>query len=285
MNVTIIYNPKSTGDSKKNAVKLQKEIKQDKTILVPTKNAGHAEEIAYDLAKQKKPMIIVASSGDGGYHEVINGIIRAGNKKIIAGTIPSGNANDHHRNAYKQPVAESINKRQFKKIDLIHLTAEHKGSIVLDKYAHSYIGIGVSAEVAQAINLGAKSLITEKLAGIKTFFNFKSFKIQIGNKKIRVDSLMANNIPEMAKTLTVADNISPNDGCFGLTLHEHKTRINLLNFFATAHFKQVSATCEKELVFTMLSSVPVQMDGEVYKLKPGYKVTIKNVAKSLTTFS
>lgn len=285
MKVTIIYNPKSTGDSKKNAEALKRAVKRDTAVLVPTKSAGHAEEIAYELALKNKPVVIVASSGDGGYHEVINGIMRSGNKAVIAGTIPSGNANDHHRNAYSQAVSESINDHQFKKIDLIQLKATINKQEIINRYAHSYIGFGLTSDVAVALNEGAKTNLKEKLAALKKLVGLSPFSIVMNDKFMRLDSLLASNIPEMAKKLTVASNIKPDDGTFGLTMHAHQSKLNLINYFMRSRLDGQSAdTRETKVTFQLIKKAKLQMDGEVYKLPAGCTVTIMSTPKALTTF-
>lgn len=285
MSITIIFNPVSTGDSEKNARLLQKRLKH-KALLVPTESAGHAEHIAYDIAKNMKPVVIIASSGDGGYHEVLNGVMRAGNKGVVVGTIPSGNANDHHRNAYTQPVHKSINNKQYKKIDVLHITSVLGKKTNLDKYAHSYAGLGVSSAVAIAINEGAKTNFKEKVAAVKTFLTFKPFRIVMDGKYMQLDSMIISNIPEMAKNLRLADNISISDGRFGLSLHHHVSRLNLARYFARTRFAGTrSDNTETKITFTVMRSTDIQMDGEVYKLPAGSDVTVESLPGAITTFS
>jgi diacylglycerol kinase (ATP) len=102
--IAVIYNPNSTGSSKELATEFSKRLKKrlpDQAIeLIATEHAGHGEEIAYELAKKYKRPLIISSSGDGGYHEVINGLMKAQHEGAhpVAGLLPAGNANDHHRN-------------------------------------------------------------------------------------------------------------------------------------------------------------------------------------------
>ena len=105
--IAIIYNPKSTGDASKIAKDLADsvnghfEVIQKKATLYPTKKAGDAIELAYDIASKHRQPLIVSVSGDGGYNEVINGVMAAKKlfpaQKPVVAVVGAGNANDHER--------------------------------------------------------------------------------------------------------------------------------------------------------------------------------------------
>src|SRR6478672_13590354 len=125
----VIYNPNSTGDSEKNAKQFADDLKNESSEIsieiVATKYAGHAEEIAAEYADEKNT-IIISSSGDGGYNEVINGSL-SGKAECAVAVLPSGNANDHHRAVGSDNLAESIIKGQTIKIEAIKLSATVDG--------------------------------------------------------------------------------------------------------------------------------------------------------------
>ncbi len=79
--IDIIFNPNSTGPSKQYAEELYEQLSAEFTStpikLQNTTHAGHAETIAYKASMLTKRPLIVSSSGDGGYHEVINGVLAA----------------------------------------------------------------------------------------------------------------------------------------------------------------------------------------------------------------
>src|SRR4051812_3140048 len=105
--ITIIYNPISTGSSKKNAEKLYRELLQtplkDIVYLRATEYAGHAEELAYELATASQRPLVISSSGDGTYNEVVNAMLKAKEegRSAVCGLLPSGNANDHYHSVHK----------------------------------------------------------------------------------------------------------------------------------------------------------------------------------------
>src|SRR5206468_12869554 len=145
--ITIIYNPISTGPGEKMADKLAATLKKTlpKKIIsvVPTEYAGHAEVLAYKAAKASKRPLIISASGDGGYHEVVNGLMKAQQEgsQPVAGLLPAGNANDHYRHVHKGDIVEAILNAREKQIDLLKLSAISKRRPIT-RFAHSYIGLG-----------------------------------------------------------------------------------------------------------------------------------------------
>ena len=152
-NIIIIYNPKSTGKSKHNALNLQKilskKLPQIPNKVVPTQYKAHAEELAYAIASKYKAPLIVSCSGDGGYNEVINGVMKAGKagKNTICAVRASGNANDHSRTMQSKPLWKAIVHDEVTNIDLLRFTVTSGGKKSV-RYAHSYAGLGLSPVVA-----------------------------------------------------------------------------------------------------------------------------------------
>jgi diacylglycerol kinase (ATP) len=138
---TIIFNPNSTGPSAAYAKdlksNLQKKYPKLNIDLHPTKYAGHAEKLAYDAAMSSKRPLVISSSGDGGYNEVINGIMKAQNKgaKPTCAVLPAGNANDHSRTLQAKPLLKAIQNESEKNIDLLKININN-GSHVNFRYAH-----------------------------------------------------------------------------------------------------------------------------------------------------
>lgn len=174
--IFIIYNPKSTGDSAKNARELKKELSASHPKLVielkKTEYAGHAEKLAYELSQASAKPLIISSSGDGGYNEVINGIVKA----QLEGAYPtcavlaSGNANDHSRTLQSDSLTNLIKAEKVRRIDLLKMTVKN-GSDSTERYAHSYIGVGLTPTVAVELNKNDLSAIKELWIVLQSFTN------------------------------------------------------------------------------------------------------------------
>ena len=78
--VALIFNPNSTGDAPGLARELERQLTQHvpapNVTLQPTQHTGHARDLARNAARHGHPLII-SVSGDGGYNEVVNGLMDA----------------------------------------------------------------------------------------------------------------------------------------------------------------------------------------------------------------
>lgn len=287
--IAIIYNPNSTGPSRKNAEELagfvRKSIPKQKLELIATKRASHGEELAYELAMKHKKPLIISSSGDGGYNEVINGAMRAKEKgyDAICAVLPSGNANDHSRTLQGQSLAKAVTKQKISHIDLLHADIKSKGK-TYKRYAHSYIGLGLTPVIATELNRHTLSAFKEQWIVLKTFYKLRPFKIEVDGKRITLDSLIFSNINQMAKVLTLSSKSSVKDGKFEVTFFPHAHKLKLIAKLAMAvfsHSRPQQRTDRYE--FVSIRKMPMQLDGEVTDLPARATVEITVAKQALNT--
>ena len=123
--VVLIFNHASTGDAWALAAELCAELQRRQpdlpVTLPPTKHAGHARDLARDAARTRRPLLVSVSS-DGGYNEVVDGTMQAGNDAAVCAVLPARNANDHRRATREQPLADAIVTGSVTRIDLLRLT-------------------------------------------------------------------------------------------------------------------------------------------------------------------
>lgn len=288
-NVVIIYNPNSTGDSEKLARTFadlaKKQFKTAKVQLIATKFVAHGEEIAAKLAKQKGKTLLVSSSGDGGYHEVINGLMAAKGPlgSVTAAVLPAGNANDHSRTMHEAPLTERLNKAKQIRIDLLKVTVNQSSGKTI-RFAHSYVGLGFTPQVARELNKHQLNSAKEIYLVLKTFKRFKPFQIRHKRKILTLDSLIFSNINQMAKVLTLADKNRPRDGRFEVVMIKHRNKAQLLAKFikGTVSWLRPQRRAVR-YVFSTLQSMPMQLDGEVIKLEKDAKVIVSIAPRALKT--
>lgn len=284
--VVILYNPKSTGDSLKNARKLRHDLRNaqftDPITLTATKYRRHAEKIAAKYAVRNKRILLVSSSGDGGYHELINGILTQKSSKVIAGLLPSGNANDHYRAMATTSMVEQILNNKPRPVDIIQVTSKIKGKPWV-RYAHSYAGIGISPVIGKELNKKELNIFNEKIILLKELFVFKNIRIMQNGQQKKITSLICSNISQMSKALKVAKDSDPDDGKFEVTIIKPGSRGALF----TALFKAITLGLEEkqsvgEYSFGSIKQLPIQLDGEIYLIDPESKVDIIIVKQGLT---
>jgi diacylglycerol kinase (ATP) len=276
-NIVIIYNPNSTGDSPEMAKKFAAEVRtyigEGEIELLETAHAGHAKELAYEAAIKYTDLLIVSVSGDGGYHEVINGALQAqqeGKGTPVCAVLPGGNANDHYSSVAKRPLLEALQEGAVEHVDV--LAVDINGQVT---YAHSYVGLGLTPLVAVELNRHTLSAIKESWLALKTFWKFRPFAIDIDEKRERFDSLVFANIDRMAKYLTFSEDSEPNDGLFEVVRWPHHSKLQLIGALIKSAFRRgEDAPAVKEFSFTCPKPMPMQLDGEITKLAQGAKVRV-----------
>lgn len=286
--ITIIFNPESTGDgpslAKELAAELTSSLPDSLIELVETKHAGHAVELAR-LAASKGQPLIVSVSGDGGYNEVINGVMAANNPNATAAVLPAGNANDHARVMQDKPLLELIRQGKTSQIDLLQMTIVTPSGEHMSRYSHSYIGFGLTPTVALELEKGGKGSLKEISTTLKTFGEFEPFKVEYADgSQAEIDSLIFANIAEMAKVATLSNEGSPDDGVFEVITVPHVSKARAAYYAAKAAIAGLGEQPSvRSFEFKTLKPMPAQLDGELWELKDACRVVIRCQRGALQT--
>lgn len=284
----VIFNPNSTGDSqgiaKEFCTELRKLKPNSRVELKETTHAGHGEELGYELTKQGgSDLLLVSVSGDGGYNELVNGVMKAvdeGAPAPLCAILPGGNANDHYSFVAKRPLLAAIAAEGLIKLDLLQVEAGQK------RYAHSYVGLGLTPLVAVELNKHKLSAIKEMWLSLKTFWKFKPFRITEAGKRKTFDSLIMANIGVMAKHLTLdPDAAPPTDGKFEIIRWPHNHKLRLIQQLLKSAIGKIDSPMSVEsFEFETVDPMPMQLDGELIKLKAQQKITVLSAPGKLQTY-
>ena len=285
--ILIIYNPKSTGDGEKNAQRLYDDLRQANCQadirLVQTIHAGHAEEIAEEHADTTDLTLLVSSSGDGGYHELINGVIASANEQLVTAVLPSGNANDHHRAAGSKNIVTSIVAGDFKLIDAIKISSKIDGRD-WSRYAHSYIGFGLTPVVGKQLTKADLNFFNEKVLLLKYLFRYTHVSIWRKGVRRRLSSLVFSNISQMSKIIKIAKAGAIDDGKFEISAIVYRSKLRvLLALIKSTTFGLEEQGSYKEYEFDTIKKTPVQLDGEVYTIDKRSSIYIESAKGVLQT--
>jgi diacylglycerol kinase family enzyme len=285
--IVIIFNPQSTG----NAPRLAEELGADLTRrlpavpleLRPTQHAGHARDLARTAAATGRPLL-VSVSGDGGYNEVVDGVMQAGNDEAVCAVRAAGNANDHRRVTREQPLADAIVAGHVRRIDLLRLTIG-SGTAASVRFAHSYIGVGLTPVVAVDLEKGGKGSWREIVSTVRAFSRFRPFPIRLEDGRRRsIDSLVFANIGEMAKYASLSEDGRPDDGRFEVITQRRTGKLRVLGTALRAVTRglgpQPSAT---HYAFTTLAPMPLQLDGELIELDAHTAIAVDIAPRALAT--
>ncbi|OYX53298.1 hypothetical protein B7Y92_03395 [Candidatus Saccharibacteria bacterium 32-50-13] len=286
-NIAIIYNPNSTGDSADLAKSTAKELTEAlpglKIELIPTKRRAHAETLAYDIAKANQRPLIISSSGDGGYHEVVNGALKAQNDgcRPVTSVLPAGNANDHHRNLHRLDIAEAVQQNVISTIDVIRLDSTIDGQ-PFTRYAHSYIGFGLTPQAGAELNKTKLSFAREALIVLKSFLQLRPVTLTVDGKTKKYDSFIISNIDSMSKIMQISEHSSVSDGRFEVTMFTRRHRLRLLGLLLRTSVLGIKQDYRTErLKLRTASATLVQLDGEIFKLDADSDVIISAVHRGL----
>lgn len=289
--IGIIYNPKSTGAAPQKAKQLNQELSarvQDVPIsLQQTERAKHAEELAYELAAHHKQPLIISVSGDGGYNEVINGALRAAEEhgsQPICAVHGAGNANDHRRTLQERPLAEAVIHGKIRSIDLLKVAIKRTSNKKVVRYAHSYVGLGLTPAVAVELNKHKLNRWRETVLVAQTFWRYEPFAIEVDGKCDEFDSLVFANINQMAKVVKLSADGRPDDGYFEIIEIPHSHRLSLLMTAArSALFGLGKQPRRQTYGFKVIKDLPMQLDGELTQLQKNDMVDVSIAPRALRT--
>lgn len=267
--------------------------KNSKTIgitstLTPTKRARHAIELAQKISLSYKQPLIVSVSGDGGYNEVINGVMIAKSHSdsvlTVVAVMGAGNANDHRRVVRDADTSlySLIKQAKPKPLDLLKMDVSAKSSDDITRYAHSYIGFGISPYVAVELNRHELNFFQELKIIVRSFMKYEPFVIEYNGKKRTLDSLLFANINEMGKVLKLHQKKNIHDGKFELIEFRHAGKLKLLAIMALAAIRGLrDQSHHKSYSFNTVAAHPVQLDGEVVKIPNNASVTIRSINNAI----
>jgi diacylglycerol kinase family enzyme len=282
--VEIVFNPNSTGNASERAQELADELAERApdlpVTLRPTEHAGHGREIARDAARDGHPLV-VSVSGDGGYNDVVNGLMEAGADGVFAAVLAAGNANDLRRVTRERPLADAIVDGEVSRLDLLRMSVDDGRE---PRYAHSYIGLGITPTVALELESGGKGSLREAISTIRSFARFRPFEIETDAGTERFDSVIFANIREMAKFAQLSDEGRPDDGRFEVIILRHTAKWRVLATAVRAAIRGLGPQpTAREYRFRTVDPMPVQVDGEVADFPQGAAVTVEIAAGALQT--
>jgi diacylglycerol kinase (ATP) len=284
--VVLIFNPQSTGDAEEKATQLRDALAERvpglPVELLPTERAGHARELARDAAGTGAPLV-VSVSGDGGYSEVVDGLMQSGSDRVVAAVLAAGNANDHRRATREGSLADAIaDGGEVARMDLLRLTFMTGDAEDTVQWAHSYIGLGLTPVVAIDLEKGSKGSLREIVSVVRTFSRFRPFALDLEQGgRVRLDSLVFANIDQMAKFATLSEG-DPDDGVFEVITIPHTAKWRVLLTALRAATRGLGPQpSTRAYRFRTVDPTPLQVDGEVIEVAAGTPVAVEIAAGAL----
>lgn len=279
--LSIIYNPNSTGDSKENAEAFYEACQKAGITaeIIATEHAGHAYEIATDLADKPSSRMIISSSGDGGYHEVVNGVLDSRNPDTVVGVLPSGNANDHYHFMHRGDTIQRIQDNDIDVIDIIKVTTPSWTHV-----AHSYVGLGLTPQIGEELSKTDLNIGKESWLVLTHLGKIRPVKLLMDGKVSRYDHVVFSNINKMSKYLKLTDRASVTDGMIEMTRLKTGSFLALIaHLFRRTLRSDDNVPQAKSYEFVVLRDTSVQLDGEVYNVASGETMRVECLPRALRT--
>lgn len=272
--IVIIYNPASTGRSQLTAERFAARIQHRLGMpveLMATERRGHGKVLARKAAQRDRHTMIISASGDGGYHEIVNGILKSRNPDAITGLLPAGNANDHYNFMHHGDVIRRIGARRAEHIDVLCI----RSSAGWTRYAHSYAGIGLTSQINDLLKQYEYHPIREFRLAFHQALNIKPIRVTVAGKTKRLDNLLFLNAGRMSKMVKTSGRASISDGKFEIIEIKAGAVIDLARYFFRAITVGVSnAKQARTYEFTCEHNMGLQMDGERKQLHAGETITV-----------
>ena len=285
--IVLIYNPANTRIPLTLAESVRDDLRRQlpdmPVTLQPTRHPGHAREMAYAAAATGRPLII-AVSGDGVYNEVVNGIMDADGSSAMSAVAAGGNANDHRRSTRRMPLVAAIVDGRARHLDLLRLTVRTNDA-VWSRYAHSYIGFGLTPLMAIGLNKDMKGTVMELISVMRTFNRLEPVEIvSSAGGRARYDSLVFANVARMAKYGRISNSGRPDDGLFEVVSCPHRSRWRIALMVLRAATVGLGRQPRiSRYDFATTEATPIQIDGEVMHAGAQSQVVIDCVSHALTT--
>lgn len=279
--LVVIYNPASTGKSQLTAERFAARIQRRLGLpveLMATEHRGHGEVLARRAAQRDPHTMIISASGDGGYHEVVNGILESRNPDAITGLLPAGNANDHYGFMHHGDVIQRIKSGRAEHIDILTI----QSSAGWTRFAHSYAGVGLTSQINDLLKQYEYNPLREFHLAFHKALNITPIRLTVAGKTKRLDNLLFLNAGRMSKMIRTSGRASISDGKFEIIEIKAGAVIDLARYFFHAITFGVSdAKQARTYEFTCEHDMGLQMDGERKQLYAGETITISITPRAL----
>lgn len=289
--IVIIYNPNSTGNSEDNAKALAKELRAEvprvSVRLRKTTHAGHAKEIGEKYAAKDANALLVSSSGDGGYNELVNGVLAHKTKRLAVAVLPSGNANDHHHATAEASLLDRITIGEAEQIDVLKIEGVRNGRD-WQHYAHSYVGLGLTAYIGRKLTEAELNPLLEKWLVVKNLFTFNHITVRPpgAGQWQRYQSIVFANISRMSKVLKMPESTDMKEGELEMyTIKRRSLVYTLSRLLATAAVGDDPAWRGQKYSLEIKRAIEVQCDGEVFRLDGGTIIEVRVLKRVLRVLS
>ncbi len=252
---------------------VRKKLKNLEFNVIETTAQGHATSLAFEFVKEGFTHII-GVGGDGTLNEVINGIMRHEDPKVVLGVLPYGTANDFVKTiklpANMVDLFEAVIQEQSTTIDI--------GVIELERRRHYFLNIadiGIGAEVVKRVNGSTKffgSNFTFFSSILRTFLSYKNQEIKCHTNdwvyEGKTNSLVMANGKYFGSGMCIAPKADLQDGQFSvvisgdISVKDYLKNVKKIKRGEELSHPKVEYRSASRLDLTSMESCGIEADGE-----------------------
>jgi YegS/Rv2252/BmrU family lipid kinase len=242
---------------------------------------GHLVTLA-EQAVAEGATRIIAVGGDGTVHEVVNGILKAGNRDVELGVLPFGTGRDFARSlGLPKRFDRALDTALFGGVQEVDLgRATYAGG---DAWFANFAGAGISGAIARRANRSSKLLggrVAFLVSTVWVFAGWKSARVEAdvdGERRSGpMFELVAMNGPYAAGGMRIAPDARPDDGWLDCVIFGDVTKLDFLTTFPKIYSGRHLAHPKIELLRGRAVTIeadppiPVVLDGEQAGTTPAH---------------
>jgi len=182
------------------------------------------------------------------------------------------------------PLVAAIIDGRARHLDLLRLTVRSNDAL-WSRYAHSYIGLGLTPLMAIGLKKDKKGAVMELISVMRTFNSLEPVEIvRAGGEQELYDSLVFANVARIAKYGRMSNSGRPDDGLFEVVSCPHRSRWRIASMVLRAATVGLGtqpriSRCD----FATTKATPIEIDGEIMHADAHSQVIVDCVSHGLTT--
>jgi diacylglycerol kinase family enzyme len=152
----------------------------------------------------------------------------------------------------------------------------------VERYAHSYIGIGLTSKAGKELNKNKLNRFNELVIVLRVLFFMRPTRISVQGKVHSYDSVIFSNINKMSKVLKLSEDASPSDGKFEVMAFRRRSKFKLIRALIKSSILGLKGDQQvTNYEFRTLKRTSIQLDGEITMIDANSDVKIGIEPKAL----
>jgi diacylglycerol kinase family enzyme len=175
---------------------------------------------------------------------------------------------------HTEEIIDLIIANKPKHIDLLSISYKSSKKSQ-QRYAHSYIGFGLSSMVSKELNKTKLNRFKETWLVIRTLLIINPVKLKINNEVGKYDSIIISNVDRMSKYLKVSHPSRMDDGLFEVKVSKHENKLKLIALILQASLIKLKEDQQtKTFSLDTIEQTVAQADGEIITIDANTQVAI-----------